>query len=50
MGITIGANVVYALHIVHARADVVANKFGIIGANVVRAHKPCACEGRRSGH
>ena len=37
-------------HVVHARADVVATKLGIIDANVVRAHARCAYEGGRSGH
>ena len=54
MGITIGANVVYALHVVCARADIVSIKLGIIlssfGANVVRAHERFPCGGRRSGH
>ena len=39
----IGANVVHALHVMRARADVVATQVGIIGANVVRAlHVMCA--------
>ena len=38
------------MHVVRARADEVATKLGIIGANVVRAHGPCACEGGNSGH
>ena len=37
-------------HGFRARADVVATKLGIIGANVVRAHARFPCEGRRSGH
>ena len=38
------------MHVVRAREDVVATKLGIIGANVVRAHAPCACRVGRSGH
>ena len=45
-----GANEVRAHAHVRVRADVVATKLGIIGANVVRAHARFPCEGRRSGH
>ena len=42
------------MNVMRALADVVATKLSIIllsfGANVVRAHARCACEGGRSGH
>ena len=37
-----GANVVMRKHVVRARADIVATKLGIIGANVVHTHGFCA--------
>ena len=40
-------------HIVHALANVVATKLGLIllfGLSGVHAHKHCACAGGRSGH
>ena len=44
------ANEVRAHARLRARADVVATKLGIIGANVLRAHAHFPCEGRHSGH
>ena len=38
------------MHALRARADVVATKPGIIGANEVTARARYAYEGRRSGH